>query len=202
MCEDAASARRPRSVGVSSNIYVFFLPKFKLPISIFYYWHNDKRPKQIAFWFVPSTEVHSQINYVKGTNALLRLHSLCIPRVIICFLQSYVLMALVRRQLTPTCLVESKEWRSTEFSRIGYRCIVAFLKAASWGWGSMLMILPPMHPMQTFQHWNCLLTEILRISHPGLLQIICPSTAKKAKLWSRVSTLMNLLFTLATRLSK
>ena len=35
-----------------------------------------------------------------------------IPYVIICFLQSYVLMALVRRQLTsciPTCLVESKE---------------------------------------------------------------------------------------------
>ena len=35
-----------------------------------------------------------------------------IPYVIICFLQSYVLVALVRRQLTsciPTCLVESKE---------------------------------------------------------------------------------------------
>ena len=106
---------------------------------------------------------------------------------------------LVRRQLTSctrTCLVESKEWRSTEFSRIGYRCIMAFLKAASWGhsclmylstiriflfnslpWGSMLMTLPPMHPIQTFQHWNCLLIKILRISLPGLLQIICPSTA-------------------------
>ena len=45
-----------------------------------------------------------------------------------------VLMALVRRQLTsciPTCLVESKEWRSTEFSRIGYWCIVAFVKRSS-----------------------------------------------------------------------
>ena len=122
-----------------------------------------------------------------------------IPYVIICFLPSYVLMALVRRQLTScirTCLVKSKEWRSTEFSWIGYRCIVAFLKAASWGhsclmylstiwiflfnslpWGSMLMILPPMHPIQTFQHWNCLSIKILRISLPGLLQIICPSTA-------------------------
>ena len=118
---------------------------------------------------------------------------------IICFLQSYVLMALVRRQLTsciPTCSGRNKEWRSTEFSRIGYRCIVAFLKAASWGhsclmylstiwivlfnslpWGSMLMTLPPMHLIQTFQHWNCLLIKILRISLPGLLQIICPSTA-------------------------
>ena len=64
---------------------------------------------------------------MKDTNALLRLHSLCIPYVIICFLQNYMLMALVRRGLTsciPTCLVESKEWRSTELSRIGYRCIV------------------------------------------------------------------------------
>ena len=42
-------------------------------------------------------------------------------------------------------------------------------------WGSVLMKLPPMHPIQTFQHWNCLLTKLLRISHPGLLQIICPS---------------------------
>ena len=42
-------------------------------------------------------------------------------------------------------------------------------------WGSMLMTLPPTHPIQTFQHWNCLLSKILRISHPGLLQIICPS---------------------------
>ena len=37
------------------------------------------------------------------------------------------------------------------------------------------MTLPPTHPIQTFQHWNCLLSKILRISHPGLLQIICPS---------------------------
>ena len=39
-----------------------------------------------------------------------------VPYVIICFLQRYVLMALMRRQLTsciPTCLVESKEWKST-----------------------------------------------------------------------------------------
>ena len=43
------------------------------------------------------------------------------------------------------------------------------------------MTLPPIHPIQTFQHWNCLLTKILRISHPGLLQIICPSTAKKTQ---------------------
>ena len=65
--------------------------------------------------------------FYKDKNALLRLHSLCIPYVITCFLPSYGLMALVRRQLTsciPTCLVESKEWRSTEFSLIGYRCIV------------------------------------------------------------------------------
>ena len=45
--------------GCEFKYICFFLPKFKLPISIFYYWHNDKRPKQIAFWFVPSTEVHS-----------------------------------------------------------------------------------------------------------------------------------------------
>ena len=63
--------------------------------------------------------------------------------VIISFLRSYVLMALVRRQLTsftPTCLVESKEWRLTEFSQIGYQCIVVFLKVASWG-HSCLMYL-------------------------------------------------------------
>ena len=75
-----------------------------------------------------------------------------------------------------------------EFSRIGYRYIVGprlfnvrcindlnFSLFNSLPWGSMLMTLPPTHPIQTFQHWNCLLTKILRISHPGLLQIICPS---------------------------
>ena len=61
---------------------------------------------------------------------------LSIKFVIIFFLQSYVLVALVRRQLTsciPTWLIESKGWRLTEFSQIGYRCIVVFLKAASKG---------------------------------------------------------------------
>ena len=31
------------------QIYMLLLLKFKVPISIFYYWHSDKRPKQIAF---------------------------------------------------------------------------------------------------------------------------------------------------------
>ena len=113
-----------------------------------------------------------------------------IPYVITCFLQSYVLMVLVRRRLTsciPTCLVASKEWRSTEFSRIGYRCTVVFLKVAFWGHSyltylSTMMIPLPMRLIQTFLHWNCLLTKILRTSHPGLLQIICSSTARKPKL--------------------
>ena len=53
----------------------------------------------------------------------------------------------------------------------------------------------------TFQLWNCLLTKILRISHPSLPQIICPSMARKPKRWSWVSTLMNLLFILVTLFS-
>ena len=89
-----------------------------------------------------------------------------IPYVITCFLQSYVLMVLVRRRLTsciPTCLVASKEWRSTEFSRIGYRCTVAFLKVAFWGHSyltylSTMMIPLPMRLIQIFLHGNCLLT--------------------------------------------
>ena len=48
MCEDFAEAKRLTSVGVSSNINAFLL-KFKVPISIFYCWHSDKRPKQVAF---------------------------------------------------------------------------------------------------------------------------------------------------------
>ena len=52
MCEDAASAKRPRSVGVSSNIYAFF-SFYRSLKSLFLFFaidvHSDKRPKQIAF---------------------------------------------------------------------------------------------------------------------------------------------------------
>ena len=47
--------------------------------------------------------------------------------------------------------------------------------------GSTLMTLPPMHPIPTFQLWNCLLTKIVRIFLPGLPQITCPSMERKAK---------------------
>ena len=121
---------------------------------------------------------------------------------------------------TPDC-VSYPEWRLTEFSQTGYRCIGVLLKAASWGhsclmylstiwiflfislpWSSTMMTLPLMHPILTFYLWNCFFTKILRISSPGLPQIICSSMARKPKRWSWVSTLMNLLFILATLLSK
>ena len=61
---------------------------------------------------------------------------LLIPYVKI-FLQSYVLMALVRRQLTFLHLnLSGRKQRATltEVSQIGYRCTVQSVsKAASWG---------------------------------------------------------------------
>ena len=69
---------------MSSNIYAF-LPKLKLPISIFFTidtatrdlnkYHLDLFPLYLRK-FMPHLR---QLKYVKDTNALLRPHSLCIP---------------------------------------------------------------------------------------------------------------------------
>ena len=88
------------------------------------------------------------------------------------------------------------------FFLTGYPCIVVSLKAVSWDrscstyssmtWtfsfksppcDSMLMALLPVHQILTLQLWSCLLIKICISCHPGCLQIVCQSTARKPKLW-------------------
>ena len=67
VCKDAASAKRPRSVGVSSYM-LYFLLKFNLPTN-FYFFATDiatiERDLKIVFGFVHSTEVHKSHICVK-----------------------------------------------------------------------------------------------------------------------------------------
>ena len=142
------------------------------------------------------------------------------------FLQSYMLMALVRKQLTfciPTCLVESRlkvkvnrvfsDWLLLYSgvplgSLLGPLLFNGFIKNVNFSvqLSSMRLytndITTYMHPIPIFQFWNCLLTKVLRIFHPSLPQITFPWMARKPKQWSWVSTIKNLLFILTTPLSK
>ena len=67
MCEDAASAKRPRSVSVSSYM-LYFVLTFNLPTN-FYFFATDiatiERDLKIVFGFVHSTEVHKSHICVK-----------------------------------------------------------------------------------------------------------------------------------------